>query len=162
MVKKAIIKILETTCVVIFIGITLAGLYQVFTRYFLTKPKSWSEEVLSFGFTWMAILGAALIFAKRDHMRLTFIIDKFGKRNRKIVELAVELFNILFAGLVMVYGGIRICTLTIKQTTPALQVSTGFIYSVIPIAGILIIIVSLINMKEILDGQHLESAEEVM
>lgn len=157
--RQTLIKILQVICVVIFCVITFVGIYQVFTRYFLNSPKPWSEEVLSFGFTWMALLGAALVFGKREHMRLVFILDKLSYKNRKIFEVISELFVLLFSTTVLIYGGIKLYYLTRFQITPALQISTGNLYLVMPIAGILINIFTLYNIIDI-KNDKIDFAEE--
>lgn len=158
--KSILMKILSWICVAIFVLITIIGTYQVATRYLFNNPSAWTEELLSFGFAWMAILAAAYVFGKRDHMRLTFIIDKWDIEKKKIVEIVNEVLIIIFTATIFVYGGIKLVGLTIKQISPALQISTGIVYSVIPIAGVLIIIFSILNIIEISRGEWLSSSNE--
>ena len=51
---------------------TVIGTYQIVTRYFFNKPSTVSEELLTYSFTWMALLASAYVFGKRDHMRMGF------------------------------------------------------------------------------------------
>ena len=37
------------------------------------SPSTVSEELLTYSFTWMALLSSALVFGKRDHMRMGFL-----------------------------------------------------------------------------------------
>lgn len=147
--KKIIMSILSSLCVVLFSLITIIGTWQVVTRYLFNKPSAWTEEILTYGFVWMAMLASAYVFGSREHMRLTFVIDKFDDKKRRKYEILTEIFTILFSLLVFVYGGIKICMLTSKQITPALQWSTGMLYSVIPICGVIIVLLSVINIIEL-------------
>lgn len=63
--------------------ITIIGTWQVVTRYLFNKPSAWTEEILTYGFVWMAMLASAYVFGSREHMRLTFVIDKFDDKKRK-------------------------------------------------------------------------------
>jgi len=148
-IKELLKKLLAGLCILLFVLITVIGTWQVASRYLFNSPSAWTEEVLTYGFVWMAMLASAYVFATREHMRLTFVTDKLRAKSRKIVEIITELLIILFSLMVLVYGGIKICQLTFTQITPALQWSTGVLYSVIPISGILIIIFSIINIIEI-------------
>ena len=35
--------------------------WQVFTRYILQNPSSWSEEMVSYLFAWMSLFGASIV-----------------------------------------------------------------------------------------------------
>lgn len=162
-VKNALVKALGVVCVALFILIIFLGLYQVITRYVFNSPSSWSEEMLTYGFAWMAVLGMALVAGKREHMRLTFIIDKFKFKSRLVTEIVGELITILFALLVFVYGGFHIVSLTMPQITPALQWRTGAMYLCIPIAGLFIIffgILNILSMKRSVEEDEKRRAEE--
>ena len=73
----------------------------------------------------MALLSTALVFGKRDHMRMGFLADKVTGQKKKVLEIGIELLIILFALVVMVYGGISIMKLTMTQITASLGVSYG-------------------------------------
>lgn len=148
-IKDILVKILGVACVALFILIIFLGLYQVITRYVFNSPSSWSEEMLTYGFAWMAMLGMALVTARREHMRLTFVIDKFKLPARVSSELIVEIITLLFALIVFVFGGFHIVALTMPQITPALQWRTGAMYLCIPISGIFMVIFCLINILTI-------------
>lgn len=145
-IKDFLIKVLSWICVALFILIIFLGLYQVITRYVFNSPSSWSEEMLTYGFAWMAMLGMALVAGRREHMRLTFILDKFNFGTRLGLEFVVELITLIFALLVFVFGGFHIVGLTMPQITPALQWRTGAMYLCIPISGLFIVFFSLINI----------------
>lgn len=159
-IRDTLIKIVEKICVFLFVLITLVGLYQVISRYFLNDPKAWSEEVLSNGFAWMALLASALVFGKRDHMRLTFIIDKFSLKNKKMIEIINEIIIFVFSLVIFVIGGMAIFNLTKAQITPALQWSTGVFYLAITISGILTCIFSMANIIEIYNAKELKDLGE--
>ena len=40
--------------------------WQVFTRYVLGSPSSWSEELVSYMFAWMSLLGASISRARES------------------------------------------------------------------------------------------------
>lgn len=62
------------------------GTYQIVTRYFFNSPSTVSEELLTYSFTWMALLAAAYVFGKRDHMRMGFLADKIEGTPRKVLD----------------------------------------------------------------------------
>ncbi len=101
----------------------------------------------------MALLSTTLVFGKRDHMRMGFLADKVTGQKKKVLEIAIELLIILFALVVMVYGGISIMKLTMTQITASLGVSMGLIYTIIPLSGILIVIYGIMNIIDLAKGK---------
>lgn len=101
----------------------------------------------------MALLSTALVFGKRDHMRMGFLADKVTGQKKKVLEIGIELLIILFALVVMVYGGISIMKLTMTQITASLGVSMGLIYTIIPLSGILIVIYGIMNIIDLAKGK---------
>lgn len=143
--RDIIMKVLGVFIILLFILMTIVGTYQIVTRYFFNSPSTVSEELLTYTFTWMALLASAYVFGKRDHMRMGFLADKIKGTPKKWLEIAIDGLAFLFAAVVMVYGGISITKLTMIQTTASLRVPMGYIYIIVPISGILIMIFSAIN-----------------
>ncbi len=132
---------------------TIIGTYQIVTRYFFNKPSTVSEELLTYSFTWMALLASAYVFGKRDHMRMGFLADKISGSAKKYLEVIIDLLTFAFAGVVMVYGGISITKADHDQTTAShLRVPMGYIYVIVPVTGIIIMMFSLMNAADMLHG----------
>ena len=149
-VRARIMRVLGLVITCLFALMTLIGTYQIVTRYFFNRPSTVSEELLTYSFTWMALLASAYVFGKRDHMRMGFLADKFTGPGRRYLEVAIDLLTFAFAGVVMVYGGISITKLTMIQTTASLRVPMGYIYVIVPVAGVLIMLFSLMNAADML------------
>ena len=141
-------KCLEAICVLIFAFIVVVGSYQIITRYVFNSPSTKSEELLTYSFTWLALLAAALVFGKKDHMRMSFIADKFKGRKAVIMSIVSEFLVMFFSALVLVYGGASITKLTATQITASLGVNMSYIYMILPICGVIIVIYSLLNIAE--------------
>lgn len=139
-------KILAFLMIALFIVMVLVGSYQIIVRYFFNKPSTFSEELLTYTFTWMALLSAAYVFGQNDHMRMSFLVDKLSPERRKIIEIITQVVIMLFAAIVLIYGGIKIVGLTMSQITATLMVPMGYIYTVVPISGLFIVVYSIINI----------------
>lgn len=139
-------KTLGFICVLLFVFMTIIGTYQIITRYVFQAPSTISEELLTYSFTWMALLATAYVFGKRDHMRMEFIADKLKGKPALVLSIISELLVMAFAAFVLLYGGIRITKLTMTQVTASLGVSMATIYIVLPICGVIILIYGLINI----------------
>ena len=157
--RAAIMKILGVVITLLFILMTLVGTYQIVTRYFFNRPSTISEELLTYSFTWMSLLASTYVFGKRDHMRMGFMADKLTRPARRYLEVFIDALSFFFAGVVMVYGGISITKLTMIQITASLRISMGWIYIIVPIAGLLIMVFSVMNAADMLHKDFSEPGE---
>lgn len=147
-IKNLFNKVLEFICSALFVFITCVGTYQIVVRYIFNNPSTVSEELLTYSFTWLALLAAALVFGKQEHMRMSFLADKFEGKSAIIIGIVTELLVMTFAALVLVYGGVSITKLTATQITASLGVKMSYIYMILPICGVIIIIYNILNILE--------------
>ena len=159
-IRKGLDAVVGTICVVLFAMMVLVGTYQIVTRFIFNSPSTVSEELLTYTFAWMAMFATAYVFGKRDHMRMTFVVDKLGASQRKVLEIVIEILVIAFACIVLIYGGFTIMGLTMTQKTASLGVMMGVIYSVVPITGILIAIYGVLNVVDLVTVYDSTKVEE--
>lgn len=133
-----------------FVLMTLLTCWQVFTRYILGRPSSWSEELVSYLFAWMALFGASLVVGERGHMNIPLLVEKSTPNVRKGLSMLAEMIAALFAGIILVFGGIQITDLAMAQMTSALGVPVGLFYIVLPLSGILNIVYCILNIVQIM------------
>ncbi|MCW8345884.1 TRAP transporter small permease [Vibrio sp. ZSDZ65] len=120
--------------------------YQVIARYVFNSPSAVSEVLSRYLFIWLVLLGAAFVFGLREHMAITFVKDKLSHKVRTLVEIVIESVTAIFAFTVMFTGGYSSAIRQMWQIDSALQIPMGVIYSVIPIAGGLILFYVVINV----------------
>ncbi len=138
-VRNIIDKVLSAVFALIFAFMVCIGTYQIVVRYFFNSPSTVSEELLTYSFTWMALLAAAYVFGKRDHMRMSFLADKITGAPKLVLEIAIEILIMLMVGFVMIFGGFSIMQLTMTQATASLGIPMGVIYTIIPVSGCIIL-----------------------
>lgn len=131
----------------------IVGTYQIAVRYFFNKPSTMSEELLTYSFTWMALLAAAYVFGKRDHMRMSFLADKVTGGKKVVMEIVIEFLLMAFAAVIMVFGGCQITQLTMTQVTASLRIPMGYVYLVLPISGFCIIVYCALNIIDMAKGR---------
>ena len=147
-VYQNINRIIEFVLVVIFALLVLDVLWQVFGRYVLNQSYSFTEEFARFALIWLAILGAAYLNGKREHLSMDFLLQKLTpEKLRKRMQI-IEMLMFVFAFVVMVIGGGNLVytTLYLGQVSPAMHVSLGYVYSIVPISGLLIMFYSMYNI----------------
>lgn len=154
-IRKILDKILEVACILIFGIMTILVVYQVVTRYVFQSPSSWSESVVTYGFIWLAMLGGAYVFGKRDHMAMTFVLDKFHGRVKTIIEMINELIIVLFGIGVLLIGGYAGAMKQMTQADSILPITMGVIYIAIPIAGVAMVVILPTNVALVTCAQKM-------
>ena len=159
-IRKGLDNLLTFLCVFLFAVMVIIGTYQIVVRYFFNSPSTVSEELLTYSFTWMALFSGALVFGKRDHMRMGFLADKLTGKKRMILEIVIEVLIFLFTLAVLVIGGITITKLQFAQVTASLGIPMGAVYLVLPFSGIVILIYNILNLIDIVKAKGQISRQE--
>lgn len=158
--KKILNKGLSAACALLLAFMSALTCYQVFMRYVIHRPSTMSEDILSYSFVWMSLLATALVFGERDHMNLTFFVDKLGSGLQKAIAVFSELLVLAVSLLVFIFGGKGFMAVGALQVSPTLNITMDIIYCILPISGVLICLYSLINIAEILGKGLPEEKEE--
>jgi len=138
--RKKIDLLLEGILVFLMAANVINVLWQVFTRFILKNPSSFTEELARYLLIWVGLLGAAYASGRKMHLAIDIILENLKARAKKIAEFVIQVIVFLFALLAMVIGGIRlvIITLSLNQISAALRIKLGYVYLVIPLSGLLI------------------------
>lgn len=139
--RKRVDKILEWCLVLLMAANVLNVLWQVFSRFILRNPSSFTEELARFLLIWVGLLGASYASGNKMHLAVDVLVERLKGKNRAVAELIIQSLVFLFALLVMVIGGLRlvIVTLTLNQISASLHIKLGYVYLVIPLSGALIL-----------------------
>ena len=138
---------------ILLMGVSVLNvLWQVFTRFILQNPSSYTEELARFLLIWIGLLGASYASGKGMHLAIDYFAHKFQPGVQKALGLIIQGLIFLFAFSVMVIGGLRLVyiTLVLEQTSAALQVKLGYVYLVLPLSGIIIIFYAIAAFIELL------------
>ena len=120
-------------------------IWQVVSRFVLRAPSSFTEELAGFLLIWIGILGAAYGFRTRSHLGIDLLVARLRGPRRRTATVLAHLLVTAFALSTMVIGGALLVRLAfqLNQTSAALGLRMGFVYLVLPVAGVLIIVFSL-------------------
>ena len=148
--RKGLDKVLEFICCLLLALMTIFATWQVASRYIFNNPSTVTEELVLISFVWMGLLGAAYVFGKQEHMAMTFLFDKLSEKNQDKAKLFYEVVIMIFALLVLVFGGWNMSQLSMGQVSSSLQIPMGYIYLALPLSGITTVIYNVLNIFEIL------------
>lgn len=139
--KNKIDYILGKTLILIMSLMVINVLWQVFTRFILGDPSSFTDELARFLMIWLGVLGAAYVSGKNLHVAIDILPSRVNSKRKKRMNTTVDVLIILFALSVFFIGGIRLVYISsvLGQQSPALQFPMALVYCVIPLSGALIV-----------------------
>lgn len=140
MLRKTIDKILGNLLAFLLAVLVLDVLWQVFSRYVLVAPSSYTDECAGYLLIWVGLLGAAYVNGQKEHLAIDIILHQSGRKTRRILEILISIFTLLFALTVMVAGGawLMYTRFMLEVTSASLELNMGYVYSVLPLSGGLI------------------------
>lgn len=129
---------LESVLVVVagaaFVIIAALVIVQVFFRYVLAAPPSWTGELTQYVFVWLAWLSSAVVFRRGQHITIDAISGFVPKRLRSTHEFFVNLTCFFVLIFLLRYG-----MEALKYTTTlsaALQIDMRLVYLSAPVASL--------------------------
>jgi TRAP-type C4-dicarboxylate transport system permease small subunit len=127
-------------------------LYGVFARYIMLPVTDWLdidppnffwvEEVGETTLAWLTLIGAAIAVKERSHFALNLLTHRFSPAARRALHVAHHLLIAAF-GLLIAWFGYKLVLLNITLTSPALEISLGWLYGSIVAGGILMALYAL-------------------
>jgi tripartite ATP-independent transporter DctM subunit len=121
------IEAIAALLLLVIIGLLLLG---VTTRYVFSLPIVWIDEVASFSFLWLAMLGSAIAIDRNEHLRLTLFLGMFPERMRGFVNTFALLVVATFL-IVLMQPSVEYVSEEWFVHTPALDIPNSFRVSAI-------------------------------
>lgn len=154
---KSLAIFLSILMVVLVISVS----WQVLSRYLLSVPASWTEELARFLLIWISMLGAAYAYRMGSHIGFDYLVSRTtGQKARRLNQFS-HLVCLVFAVAVLVIGGGALMQMTweLRQYSAAMGLPIAVVYSVIPLSGILIAIFSLVEIVDPHEDAGISSAD---
>lgn len=147
----------EAVAAVLLVAVIVMNLAQVFFRYVLVDPISWSEETMRYTTTWMVMLAAAPALLRREHMEVSLFDAVRSDILRRMVGLLVHLCVAGFC-LLLIVKGIPAAIDNMRQVSPAVRIPMTVPYMAIPVGAVLILINTICMM--VLPAETLATLED--
>jgi TRAP-type C4-dicarboxylate transport system permease small subunit len=143
-------------CGALFVAMLSTVMWGVLTRYLFGDQARWTEELARFLLVWVSFLGAALAYARHQHLGIDLLVAKFDPWTRRLAECIGHALVALFAFVVMGYGGFELVVERFDsgQLLPSLGVAKAWQYLVVPLSGLMIGLLALIHLVETARGRE--------
>jgi TRAP-type C4-dicarboxylate transport system permease small subunit len=107
-------------------------LLQVLSRYVLSKPLDWTEEVARYIFVWVGMLGAGIAAKDRAHFFVDLLLERMPPLLRKYVTVITGLVSSIFL-LAVSWAALELALSNGVQDSPVLTIPMSVPYLAIPV-----------------------------
>src|SRR3546814_3195633 len=90
-------RAMEALLFLIFLVFSLAGGLQVFNRFVLGLPLSWSEEFQKFGHIWMVFIAIPVAYRRGAHIGMDAVLVRLPAAAQKIIGVLIDALWLLLA-----------------------------------------------------------------
>lgn len=132
---------LEWTVVVLIAVMLFSVLWGVLTRYIFADQSPWTDELARFMLIWVSIIGAAYVSGKNAHIAIDLLPATLSDKIKLRLDIVTGFIISSFVFMIFIIGGLRYIYISFRlgQTSAALELPMGYVYLVLPVAGMIII-----------------------
>ena len=148
-------RTLEIVLVIIACVLVVDVLWQVFSRYILNSPSSFTDELAGYLLIWVSLLGAAYVVGKQEHLAIDLLLQKSPPARKRVLRIIIQSVIMGFAATVLVIGGswLVYTRFYLGVTSAALQLPLGYVYIVLPLSGLIIIFYSIHHLIDVIKNR---------
>lgn len=159
-IREGLLAALKVLCIVLFSVLVLVVVWQVFTRQVLGDPSAWTTVTAQYMFVWLSLFAATLVFGERGHIAVDVLAQRAPGLSRRVLMVLVQGATFAFAGLGMVWGGLRGTAISWDQVIPGFPFTVGHMYLALPVTGLMIAFLALEDLLLAARGDELAPLEK--
>ncbi len=120
-------------------------LVTVFARYVLNQPLTWSDELASILFLWLATLGSVIALRRGEHLRLTFLVARLPQLWQDRLEAFTLCLATMFAAWIFIPAMEYVKDEAIV-TLPGMDISATWRTSAMLVGAVLLVVVGVMSL----------------
>lgn len=132
-------------------ALVVGGTYQVVARL-VGANATFVDEFLRYILIWASMIGSAYCFYRDDHLALDLVKDRVKGPASIALTVFIECAVVFFVVYVFVYGGFQL-TMSANNASSVMRIPFRFLYSIMPISGILIVLGRVLKYLDLFFGK---------
>ena len=143
-VEKVLDTVMRFLMALAMLTLLVFGTWQIFTRWVLGNPSTFTDELLRYVLIIAGFIGSAYCFYRDEHLALTLITDKAKGPFKLILDIFIEACILFFVIYVFIFGGIKLAN-TATNVSSVMHIPMKTLYMIEPICGILIVLARILK-----------------
>ena len=152
-INDIIDKIMNVFLAVAMLALLVGGTWQIFTRWVLRNPSTFTDEFLRYALIWASMIGSAYCFYKNEHLALDLFTSKATGIVKVVLNVFIEAAIVFFVVYVFIWGGIKV-SVNATNSSSVMHIPFKALYAVLPISGVLIVITRIIKYVMLFLGKE--------
>jgi TRAP-type C4-dicarboxylate transport system permease small subunit len=132
----------------------------VFFRYVLDASLAWYDEFASYLLVWLTFYGAVSASYHRRHIGFETFVARLMPVTRKRLEIVAEFLVMGFQIVLLYYGWLLTRKMGDETAVSLVWVKMGWVYSVLPISGGLMLLISVQRLLNLVGGKEQRKGAE--
>ena len=150
----------EGLCGICLTVMTALTFVNVIARYVFSASLSFSEEITTYLFVLLSLLGAAIAAKRGAHLGFTLITEHVGKTMGRILSIIAMGISALFSAIICYFGiFMALNQYTKGQLTAGTQLPEWIFGSFVPIGALFVTIRFLQNMIRLIAGKDVQKED---
>lgn len=144
-----------------FLAMFAAFILEVFSRYVINMPLTWTQDIIVTGFVWTVLFGACYTMRVHRHVKFTMIYDKLSPRPAALTRLIGNAI-IAIAFLMLIIPSWKYSFFLFFQKTAVLRINYTYIFIPFVYLAVSIIAYSIVEIREdiaVLRGKLADSVD---
>jgi tripartite ATP-independent transporter DctM subunit len=118
-----------------------------FSRYALHEPLTWTDELASILFLWLAMLGSVIALRRGSHMQLTTFVKDLSAEKRAWLD-ALGMFLVMAFLLLLIGPAWEHFHDDLAVSTPVLEISEGWRHGAVVVGTVLMLVTAVTRLVE--------------
>ena len=145
---RVIDRLVNGVLVVGFAVLLFVIAYNVFGRMIFGGGAAWADEGARFLFIWLSFLGAGVAYFRREHIAVSFLVDKLPPPARMVAFIIQELLVLGVLGLLM-WGAFELITTT-GRASPLLGIPMSWWFFAVPTSALLMALMAVYRIGRLI------------
>lgn len=137
-------KIMRLLMAIAMLSLVVGGFWQIFTRWILHDPSTFTEEFMRYMLIWASMLGSAYCFYQDKHLTLDLFSSKAKGIPGLILNIFIEGMILFFVIYVFIYGGSRQMMNSINYSS-VMHIPFKVLYFILPFSGVFIVVARILK-----------------
>lgn len=146
-----------------FLTMFVSFIMQVFSRYVINMPLTWTQDLIVMGFVWTVLFGACYTMRARRHVKFTMVYDKLKPRPAALSRLSGNAIIVL-TFLMLIIPSWKYAFFLYFQKTAVLRINYTYIFLPFVYLAISVIVYTIEEMIEdikVLRGKLADSRDHM-
>ena len=143
-VEKVLDTVMRFLMALAMLTLLVFGTWQIFTRWILGNPSTFTDELLRYVLIISGFIGSAYCFYRDEHLALTLVTDKAKGTFKVVLDVFIEICILFFVIYVFIFGGAKLAS-TATNVSSVMHIPMKSLYMIEPICGILIVLARILK-----------------